>query len=58
MTSKAVSGREWKLKSLGEFRLDEDRCSLVALVRVLFVDGGVVLLRLLAALYDDREQLT
>lgn len=47
-----------KLEPLRNLRLHEDRCTLVALVRVLFVNGGMVFLRVVAALHDARDQLS
>lgn len=58
LTSQTVPRGMRKLEPLRNLRLHEDRCTLVALVRVLFVNGGMVFLRVVAALHDARDQLS
>jgi hypothetical protein len=55
---KTVTGQEWKLEALGDLLLDKDGCALIALVGVFLVDGSVVLLRIVAALEDDGDELS
>lgn len=58
MTGKAVPGYEWKLEALVELCLDKDGGTLVTLVRVLFINGCMMLLWVLAAFKHDRQQRT
>lgn len=52
MTRKAIPGCERELEALDKFVLDEDGCSLVALICILLVNCGVMLRRIVAALQD------
>lgn len=54
LTRKTVSRNERKREALGEFSLDKDRRTLIALVSVLLVDGCVMLLWVVAAFQDNR----
>jgi hypothetical protein len=58
LTGKAIPGCERELEALGDFRFNEDGCAFITLVGVLLVDGGVVLLRVVAALHDARHELS
>ena len=54
LTSKTVPRHVGEREALGDLRLDEDRSPLIALVGVLLVDGGMVLLGVVAAFKDGR----
>lgn len=46
------------MEALGDFCLHKDRCTLITLVGVLFVNRGVVLLRVVAALHNAGNKLS
>lgn len=57
VSGKAVPRRERELEVLAELRLNKDRGTLVALIRVLVVNSRVVLLGVIAALLECSHQL-
>ena len=54
----AVPGAEREFEALGELISDENGCSLVALVGVLFIHCSVMLLRILAAFNNSDDHAT
>ena len=56
LASKAVPGPERKLEAPADFRFNEDRCSLISLVRVFVENGGVVFLWALTAFHHDGQK--
>ncbi len=58
LTGKTVPRGERELEAFCDFCLDEDGCTLVALVCVLFVNCSVMLLRVIATFDDAGEQLS
>lgn len=58
LTCKAVPRHERKGEALSELLRHEGRCTLVALVGILLEHGCVVLLRVVTAFEDDRNELS
>jgi hypothetical protein len=58
MSRKAVSGGERELEAIGDLGLNKDGGPFVAFVGVLLVNGGVMLLRVIAAFENGIHQLT
>jgi hypothetical protein len=57
LTSETVPGHERQRETLRDLGLHEDRCALIALVGILFIDSGVMLLRIVTAFENGAEQL-
>jgi hypothetical protein len=58
LTSETVSGHEREREALAQLGFDEDGRALIALIGVLLVDGGVVLLGVIATLEDNVQELS
>lgn len=58
LTGKTIPRGERKLEVLCDLRLDKDGCTLIALIGILLVDGGMVLLRIVAAFHDAGYELS
>jgi hypothetical protein len=58
LTGKTVPRHERQGKTLGKLGLDEYRGALITLVGVLFVDGGMVFLRVVTALKNDTKEMS
>jgi hypothetical protein len=48
--------RRWKQKALAHFNLNKERSTLVSAIRVFLEDGSMMLLGILAAFLDHRNE--